>query len=152
MLKRISTRLLAPFQLFYWKMATPEAGGAKVLIEYDGKYLLLRSTIGQNHWTLPGGRSKGAENPETTAKRKVKEEVGIALGALVPLGTYYHTRQGKKDVVCAYYAAVSMPQFHINTNVTVEAGWFTVAQMHTMTRSESVDDVLELYTKYQGEK
>lgn len=151
-LKRMTNRVLAPFQLFYWRVATPQAEGAKVLIEHAGKYLLIRETVGQKQWTLPGGRTKSGEEPEVTARRKAQEEAGIAVGDLVPLGSYFHTRQGKKDVICAYYAEVSSPLYKVNPTTTAEAGWYTTAEIALLGRSESVDDVLELYTKYQGQK
>ncbi|HEX2792759.1 MAG TPA: NUDIX hydrolase [Candidatus Paceibacterota bacterium] len=149
---RIRNRLLAPFQLFYWKVRTPAAEGAKVLIACDGRYFLMRETYGSQRWTLPGGRTRRGEDPIETARRRVKEEAGIELDALVPLGSYFHTRQHKKDVIGAYYAEVASPRFRIDHKKVGEAGWFTRAELESLTLSESVDDVFELYEKYQGEE
>ncbi len=151
-LKRLSNRMLAPFQLLYWRVAMPEAEGAKVLIEHNGNFLLIRETYGPKHWTLPGGRSRKDEEPTETAKRKVREEVGIELTKLVTLGSYFHTRQHKKDVICAYFAQVDTQAFQINPNTIGEAHWFSVEELASLEQSESVDDVLELYHKYKAEK
>ncbi|MES2994548.1 MAG: NUDIX hydrolase [Patescibacteria group bacterium] len=147
-LKRLSNRVLAPFQLLYWRMAAPQAEGAKVLIKQGENFLLIRETYGPKHWTLPGGRSRKDEEPLETAKRKVREEVGIELSVLIPLGSYFHTRQHKKDVICAYLAHVGTQAFQINPNTVGEAHWFSVEELASLEQSESVDDVLELYHKY----
>jgi len=125
----------------------PQAEGAKVLIEYNHKYLLIRETYGPKHWTLPGGRARNEEDPTETAKRKVQEEVGITLTSLTPLGSYFHTRQHKRDVICAFHATVSSPEFQVNPNTIGEAGWFSPEEMASLTQSESVADVFELYRK-----
>ncbi len=151
-LKRLSNKVSAPFQLFYWRIATPETEGAKVLIEHEGRYLLLREKYGQKYWTLPGGRAKGDEPSEATARRKTKQEVGITLGEIISIGSYFHTRQGKKDVVSTYYGHVPTNAYRIDKNSVAEADWFTVEEIDVLDRSASVDDVLELYTKYRLEK
>lgn len=146
-LKRLQTRAIAPFQLLYWRITMPEAEGAKVLIEHNGRYLLIREPFGTQHWTFPGGRSRKGEDPEATATRKVREEVGIRLAKLTSLGSYFHTRQHKRDVICAYYGTVDSPAFQINPNTISEARWFSREEMASLTQSESVADVLELYGK-----
>lgn len=147
-LKRLSNRVKAPFQLLYWRVAMPEAEGAKLLIEHDGKYLLIRETFGQKHWTFPGGRSRKNEQPEETARRKATEEVGITLVDLTPLGSYFHTRQHKRDVICAFYAQVDSPAFQINPNTISEARWYTREELASLPQSESIADVLALYPEH----
>jgi 8-oxo-dGTP diphosphatase len=152
-IKRLSTRMFAPFQLLYWRVAMPEAEGAKVLIEYAGKYLLIREIYGAKHWTLPGGRSRKGEEATETAKRKVHDEVGINLSNPKSLGSYFHTRQHKRDVVCAYYAHVDSPEFQINPNTIGEARWFSREELASLTQSPSVADVFELYeNSLRGQK
>ncbi|HEX5774674.1 MAG TPA: NUDIX domain-containing protein [Candidatus Paceibacterota bacterium] len=151
-LKRLTNRALAPFQLFYWRVTTPQAEGAKILIEHGGKYLLIRETVGQRNWTLPGGRARGGEEPAETARRKAIEEAGVVVDDLTALGSYFHTRQGKKDVICAFLAKVDSPLYRLDPNIAAEAGWYTITEIMELERSESVDDVLELYTKYRNQK
>ena len=152
-LKRLSTRVFAPVQLLYWRVTMPQAEGAKVLIEHAGKYLLIRETYGAKHWTLPGGRSRKGEEPTETAKRKVHDEVGIELINPVSLGSYFHTRQHKRDVVCAYYAHVGSSEIQINPNTISEARWFSREELASLTQSPSVADVLELYeNSLRGQK
>ncbi len=39
----------------------------------------------QGYWTLPGGRMERTEVPEDTARREIREELGLDLGALLPV-------------------------------------------------------------------
>lgn len=144
-IKRLFARVIAPLQLFYWRITVPEAEGAKVLIEHADKYLLIRETYGAKHWTLPGGRSRKGEEPTETARRKAHDEVGIDIVNPVSLGHYFHTRQHKRDVICAYYARVDSPAFQINPNTISEARWFSREELASLTQSPSVADVFELY-------
>lgn len=141
----------APFQLLYWQVTLPEAEGAKVLIECKGKFLMIRETYGQKHWTFPGGRMKKYETPEDTARRKAQEEVGVTVRNPQYLGSYFHTRQYKKDAICVYLARVKTEQHKFNDSSVAESGWFTLEEIAQLSpRSESVDDALELYRRHTG--
>jgi ADP-ribose pyrophosphatase YjhB (NUDIX family) len=64
---------------------TPNA--VSVAIVRGGSVLLIRRAR-QPHagsWTLPGGRIDAGERPETAARREIGEELGLTLGALVPV-------------------------------------------------------------------
>lgn len=151
LIRRLWNRATAPFLLLYWQVTLPEAEGAKILIESEGKFLLIRETYGPRHWTFPGGRMKNYETPEGTARRKAKEEVGVAIRNPQYLGSYFHTRQFKKDAICVYLAKVKTQDHKINDSSIVESGWFTLDEIAQLSpRSESVDDALELYRRHQG--
>lgn len=151
LLRRIWNRLTAPFQLFYWQITLPEAEGAKLLIECDARFLMIREAYGSKHWTFPGGRMKVGETPEDVARRKALEEVGITLRNPRYLGSYFHTRQYKKDAICVYAAQAKNFEHKVNTSDIVESGWFTLDEIEHLTpRSESVEDVLELYRRHKA--
>jgi ADP-ribose pyrophosphatase YjhB (NUDIX family) len=151
LVRRIWNRATAPFQLLFWQVTLPEAEGAKLLIECKGKFLMIREAYGPQHWTFPGGRMKRYETPENTARRKAKEEVGITLKNLQYLGSYFHTRQYKKDAICVYFARTTSFAHTVNTSNIVESAWYTLDEIlqHTP-RSESVEDALELYRRHTG--
>jgi 8-oxo-dGTP diphosphatase len=151
LLRRIWNKLTAPFQLLYWQITLPEAQGAKLFIEHNGQFLMIRETYGQEHWTFPGGRMKKYETPEDTARRKAKEEVGITIQNPQYLGSYFHTRQYKKDAICVYLARVKTGDHTINDSSVAESKWYTLEEMTTITpRSDSVEDVIELYRRHTG--
>jgi ADP-ribose pyrophosphatase YjhB (NUDIX family) len=150
LIRRIWNRATAPFQLLYWQVTLPEAEGAKLLIEHRGKFLMIREAYGAKHWTLPGGRMKQGETPEDTARRKAQEEVGMMLRNPEYLGSYFHTRQYKKDAICVYHAKVKTPEHRANTSDIIESGWYTLDEIAALPRSESVDDAIELYRRHHG--
>ncbi|MDB5189671.1 MAG: hypothetical protein JWL82_628 [Parcubacteria group bacterium] len=144
-IRRVWNRATAPFQLLYWQMTLPQAEGVKLLIECDEKFLMIRETYGPQHWTFPGGRMKHHETPEDAARRKAKEEVGVTLGDTEYLGSYFHTRQYKRDAICVFCAKTESFEHTPSTTNVAESAWFTLEEMDTLERSESVDDALELY-------
>lgn len=149
-IQRLWNRFAAPFQLLYWRMSLSHAEGAKLLIEHDGKLLMIRETYGPQHWTFPGGRLKKEEAPTDTARRKAMEEVGITLTNPHYLGSYFHTRQYKKDAICVYYEKVTSSSCTPNDSTVAEAGWFTPEEITHLTHSDSVDDALELFRRHTG--
>lgn len=53
-------------------------GGARVLLHRDGEALLV-SNRGEDGWDTVGGAREAGETPETTARREVREEVGLRV-------------------------------------------------------------------------
>lgn len=139
-----------PLELAFWRLTEPRAESAKLLIQYENRFLLITKTYGIKYWTLPGGRKKRNETPEETAWRRVRRDLTVAPAELVSIGNYFHTRQYKKDVVCAFHAQVNSPEYKIDTKNVDKAGWFTLEEIKSLNRSESVDDVLDLYSKHQN--
>jgi ADP-ribose pyrophosphatase YjhB (NUDIX family) len=150
-LRRIWNRMTAPFQLIYWQLTLPEAEGVKLLIECNDKFLMIRETYGPKHWTFPGGRMRRYELPEDAAIRKAQEEVGITLYTPAYLGSYFHTRQYKRDAICVYHSCVTTTEHHPDTSIVVESGWFAREDMETLVSSDSVDDAMELYGRHTGQ-
>lgn len=50
---------------------------AKTVIDYHGHIPLLRNE--RDEWELPGGKLDPGENPEDTARREAREELGLSL-------------------------------------------------------------------------
>lgn len=72
----------------------PIAGVSVILTNLSGDVLLLKHSYGPRVWGLPGGGLKGAESPESCARREVEEELGITIEALTSLGTIEETLSG----------------------------------------------------------
>ncbi len=75
----------------YIHFLSPKAG-VSVLIEQDGRVLLVRRAIepGLGHWSLPSGFIEWDESPDTAAVREVAEETGLVVAdvALLDVGHY----------------------------------------------------------------
>ena len=61
-----------------------------VITEPRGRYLLLRRTNEplQGEWYIVGGRMLQGESAESTARRKLKEEIGVSVDKLDFIGFY----------------------------------------------------------------
>ncbi len=101
--------------------------GAAVLIEQDGKLLLLQ----RNHepwvgsWMVPAGYVEADEDPKDAAKREVLEETGldVELGDLVK--TYYFADDPRGNGVAFVYRATKvLGEIKINNEAT-SAGYFS---------------------------
>jgi 8-oxo-dGTP pyrophosphatase MutT (NUDIX family) len=128
----------------YWFVFRPQLYGVKCLIEFEGKILMIRNTYGNMRWTFPGGGFKRRESPEMAAAREVREEVGISLTRLRPLGEYTSTEGYKHDNVKCYAGEVTTPHFEIERNEIYEAAWFHWSELPQPLASEA-ERVIELY-------
>jgi len=51
--------------------------GARGIIEYDGKFFLVRNVVSPEFWCLPGGGAEEGEEVMATIVRELIEETGI---------------------------------------------------------------------------
>lgn len=68
--------------------------GAVVILpqEADGRLVLLRQyryALGKTIWEFPAGTLDSGENVESTARRELREEVGLEARSWVRLGSHY---------------------------------------------------------------
>ncbi|SDS50629.1 ADP-ribose pyrophosphatase YjhB, NUDIX family [Paenibacillaceae bacterium GAS479] len=64
-------------------------GAAAVILDSEGRILLVKHSYGKNNWELPGGKSEEKESAQDTAKREVLEEVGLTVEVGQLTGIYY---------------------------------------------------------------
>ncbi len=65
----------------------------KAIIRKDGKFLVLRQRVGNlDFWDLPGGKVDYGESPYETLKREVREEVGLEVRTMNPVGMWWFFR------------------------------------------------------------
>ncbi len=73
---------------------TPIAGVSVVITNLGGDVLLLKHSYGPDVWSLPGGGLGRGEDPESAARREVREELGIELARIEPIGTLAEVLSG----------------------------------------------------------
>ena len=96
-----------------------------MLVEWEGKILLVRLGYAHREWTIPGGGVGRHESYEAAARREIQEECGITLGALEKIGEYENRKEYKRDTVICFRAAVFHFNFEIDNLEIAEAGWFS---------------------------
>ncbi|NIK75525.1 8-oxo-dGTP pyrophosphatase MutT (NUDIX family) [Paenibacillus castaneae] len=64
-------------------------GAAAIILDAEGRVLLVKHSYGKNNWDLPGGKSEKNESAEETAKREVLEETGLEVTVEQLTGIYY---------------------------------------------------------------
>jgi len=70
-------------------MMTKRLGAAAVILDTEGRVLLVKHAYRRNNWELPGGHAEPGESIVTTAIREVSEEVGLRVAAESLTGIYF---------------------------------------------------------------
>jgi len=140
---RLGYALAAQARLVYWFVFRPNTFGVKCVIQYEGRWLMIRNSYGKGHWTFPGGAVDRGEDPADAAIREVREEVGIALDSVVSIGSYQSNRQYKHDTVHCFVATVRSDDHQIDNAEVIESGWFRPDALPTF-RGKAVDQIGEL--------
>jgi A/G-specific adenine glycosylase len=75
------------------RVRRPHVRAAVVVVSDRGRWLVQRrpaSGLLPGLWEFPGGRIERGERPEAAARRELREETGLSVGRLVPLGIVRH--------------------------------------------------------------
>lgn len=96
-------KIAQPLRRFYWWLMRPETRGVRaILVNRDGKVLLVRHKY-QEGWFLPGGKISGKENDENALRRELREELGVKIiSRFEKLGEYANTYEYKKDTIVVF--------------------------------------------------
>ena len=81
----------------------PPLGAVRVIVEEEGRYLLLKRPDGR--LVFPGGFMRWREHPTQTAEREFGEETGLQVALQHLVGCYSHTSQnaGSMSTVTLVY-------------------------------------------------
>lgn len=125
-MRRFLYPIVYPFFQLYWQVFHPKTFGVKVIIEQNGKLLLIKNSYGGSTWTLTGGGIKKGESPIEAAVREAREEVGINFETreLKELGSYVTDHEGKIDTVHVFHAMTGN-QSKIDQDEVIQAEWFS---------------------------
>lgn len=108
-------------------------GGARVLVTLgDGNRTLLVLNEGETGWDIPGGAREPSEAPEETARREVREEVGLSviLGDVLQVfdwGFIPHSGDGTRvgGLWVHFTGVVGDSQVTVQDEELEAARWFT---------------------------
>jgi ADP-ribose pyrophosphatase YjhB (NUDIX family) len=90
-----------------WRVFGPRTVGVRgLVIDADGRVLLVRHTYGRAYWHLPGGGVKRRESLVAGLHRELREEAGVIVtGPVTLLGTYSSLTEGKSDHISVFEVA-----------------------------------------------
>jgi ADP-ribose pyrophosphatase YjhB (NUDIX family) len=115
---------------FVWFNSKPTAS---IFLVRNRKVLLAKRAINplKGYWDAPGGFLDYHEDPETGAKRELKEELGIRVTALHFLGIYlsiYGNRPGQSTFNVYYWSRSWKGVLRAHDDVQKFA-WFNLASL-----------------------
>ncbi len=108
----------------------PKPTTAVVLENSEGKILLVKrnSEPYKGMWDLPGGFIEPQETAEESARREIKEELGIEVGTFKIIGTFwsYYTYQNVEYPILGIglVGKIKKPNFKINKEEIAELKFF----------------------------
>jgi 8-oxo-dGTP pyrophosphatase MutT (NUDIX family) len=110
----------------WWWIRRPTKRGVKcVVTRGDGAVLLVRHTYGRTRqWELPGGGVKRREAPRDAARRELREELGVELEELEPLGELFARIEGKNDRLWCFTAPIGARRIERDAAEIADAAWF----------------------------
>jgi 8-oxo-dGTP pyrophosphatase MutT (NUDIX family) len=95
----------------------------------DTHVLLIKNVVGSRQWTLPGGGYHSKESGEQCAKREVREELGITLTHLQPIGAVNELSRGATwNYDCFVSHLDEISEIHLSIELS-DAQWFAVANL-----------------------
>lgn len=141
--------VLYPLLRLHRLVLRPHILGVRCLVEHEGRVLLIRNPYGPMKWDLPGGGVRRGERPEEAALREVREEVGLALSGLRPLGRSAGTEYYDRDTVICYYARAASPVLKPRRAEVYEEGWFEWGRLPEPLSREAAK-FIELYNPAAG--
>lgn len=97
-------RIADTLRRLMWRALSPRTIGVRgLVVDEEGRVLLVRHTYGKPTWHLPGGGVKRRETLVEALARELREEVDVAItGPVRLLGTYSNMSEGKSDHVSVY--------------------------------------------------
>ena len=136
----------------WWVLVRPRSSGVRCLLRRGDAILLVRHSYGDRRWMLPGGRMRRTEAPVATARREMRQELGIEAGRWTVIGCLgaragYRRRSRSEGFRrhSTYYVATELSTIAVNPRAAeiAEARWFPCGSLPDE-RSEALDAAVAL--------
>lgn len=124
----LAYKAIGPFMRLY--MTNKHLRVRVLLLSTDGEVLLVRSWLGHQSWSLPGGGLQRNELPLHAALREIQEETGLVVAPhkLQALGTFINPHKAAPFTIACFVATIKKQAPAIEGHRKLEvfdAGWFS---------------------------
>ncbi|OPC76759.1 NUDIX hydrolase [Embleya scabrispora] len=112
----------------YYATLPHHIGGAgAILHDTDGRFLLVEPAYGDGHWEIPGGAMDEGEYPWDTARREIKEELGLDLtpGRLLAVDWVPPQPDGRPALANYLFDGGPVTETHAKERIRLAAGELT---------------------------
>jgi 8-oxo-dGTP pyrophosphatase MutT (NUDIX family) len=130
--QRLGYRLAYRLLQVFWLIAHPSQSGVKCLLSHGGEILLVRHTYGPRDWDLPGGMVKRGEDPAATARREMREELGVQPPQWTDLGSVQASLENRHDTIHVFGAELTSPSLTVDRAELDVAQWFSPGELPPM--------------------
>jgi ADP-ribose pyrophosphatase YjhB (NUDIX family) len=106
-------------------------GCAIVLVDREGRVLVLRRAYPPHDWVLPGGNAEAGESPVETVRRELREETGLEIVPERLTGIYYQ-RDHRAGEFLHFVFRAAVPdgaEVRPDPDEVAEWGYFEVADL-----------------------
>jgi|SRR5687768_2841527 len=127
------TSLLNPIALGWMRLKTrfrPRERVRVIVLDKQGRVLLVRPVIGIRKWELPGGMPRQGETFEAAVTRELCEETGLKINKAAMRFVMEYLRPYPMRV---YETRVEIGKIHRKSFEIRDAKWFSVADLPTDT-------------------
>lgn len=84
----------------WWQLRKPLIFGCRIVVlDGQGRVLLIRQSYGSGRWLAPSGGMKRGEDPTAAALRELREELACGLDGAIAVGTVDEPRYGATNRV-----------------------------------------------------
>lgn len=119
-----------PLARLWWRQTAPVRIGVRTLVlDPQGRVLLVRHAYGDEGWSFPGGAPRRRETLAQTAVREVWEETGVRCRVERLLGLYDSFVEGKSDHVALFICASQDTAAQPASAEIAAAGFFDPAML-----------------------
>jgi ADP-ribose pyrophosphatase YjhB (NUDIX family) len=113
--------------------ATPKVGVRGAVFDAQGRILMVRETVDQHRWTLPGGWADVNQTPAQSVVREVFEESGYRARPLKLAAVWDRARQQQPpmpfSIVRMFFVCALEGGAPATSLETSEVGWFAEADI-----------------------
>jgi ADP-ribose pyrophosphatase YjhB (NUDIX family) len=112
----------------WWFVRRPRTSAVKcILRDGERRVLFVRHTYGnRRRWELPGGGLRRGEQPEPAVRREMREELGVELLDLRPVGRVEVAGSRKRTVLHCFEADAGGAALRLAEAEIAEARWAPV--------------------------